>query len=83
MDGYWIKCKKCGKKLIKRRPDSLYEFRFGKRDEGESDSPVHMFIHGNIKMKCLRRGCEHETILNQFPIVEATQENINAAIKRR
>jgi len=117
MSEYWIKCKRCGKKLIKRRSDTLYEFKFGRRENaericrcGNTNSPqchfcsqcgsdikdievtpikrvddlpvIVMFIHGNIKMKCLRRGCDNETVLNQFPLIEATQENIDALKKR-
>lgn len=66
----WIYCEVCGKKLIRKLPGGLYEFKFGKKDEEDGRPPVMMLVQGNIKMNCLRRGCDHETILNQFPLVE-------------
>jgi len=76
----WIYCEgppppgfegtKCGKRLIKRLPGGLYEFRFGAKSDKDERPPVVMLIQGSVKMNCLRRECNHETILNQFPLVE-------------
>lgn len=64
-------CEKCGKKLIYRKDNGLWHFAFGKvKDEGgkpTGESPVEMYIHGSIKIKCLRRECGHWNILNHFP----------------
>ena len=60
-------CEKCGKKLIERLPNGLWRFCFGRYPDGTGDSPVDMTIHGSIKMRCIRRSCRHENILNYFP----------------
>lgn len=61
----FIYCEKCGKKLLSRLPNGLWQFRFGKRDN--SDPVVDMEIQGSIRMKCMRRSCDHINILNYFP----------------
>lgn len=61
----FIVCEKCGKKLIERLPNGLWRFKFGKR-EG-SNPVVDMEILGSIKMRCLKRTCDHINILNYFP----------------
>ena len=64
----FITCEKCGKKLIERQSNGLWHFIFGKpKDNGGNFVPVEMFIQGNIKMKCLRRTCDHWQTLNYFP----------------
>jgi phage FluMu protein Com len=66
----WEYCEKCGKKLMERLPNGLLHFKFGRCDEVEgSKTPVDIKIYGSIKMKCLRRSCEHEQIINYFPPV--------------
>jgi len=76
--GQWIKCAKCGKKLLKRLPNALFEFKFGRRDDDDGRPPVDIVIQGNLKIRCLRRGCGHETIINFFPLIENTEKNIKA-----
>jgi len=61
----FITCEKCGKKLIERKPNGLWVFKFGAR--GNSQPIVEMEIHGSIKMKCLKKSCRHENILTFFP----------------
>lgn len=61
----FVICEKCGKKLIERLPNGIWRFRFGKREGGVS--VVDMEIHGSIKMKCLKRTCNHINVLNYFP----------------
>lgn len=65
----FYKCDKCGKIVIERRPNGLWYFVFGKHKDF---IPVEMHIHGNIKMRCLRRSCrrehpDHWNIFNFFP----------------
>lgn len=64
-------CEKCGKKLIERRENGLWHFVFGKQKDEEGNlvgiAPVEMFIYGSVKLRCLRRGCEHWNVLNHFP----------------
>lgn len=71
----FFKCSKCGKKLIERKSNGLWYFVFGKSYGGKGRNtftPVEMYIHGNIKIRCLRRSCrkenpKHWNILNFFP----------------
>lgn len=66
-----VVCEKCGKRLLHRQSNGIWHFRFGrmKDDEGNfiGDSPVDMYIHGSIKMKCTRRSCNHWNVLNYIP----------------
>jgi len=62
----FIRCEKCGKKLIARQGNGIWHFRFGRSEDG-GEPPVDMKIYGSIKMKCLRRSCRHINILNHFP----------------
>jgi len=61
----WINCEKCGKKLIQRKENGIFLFRFGKSSSQESF--VEMEIMGSVRMKCFRRGCGFMNVLNFFP----------------
>jgi hypothetical protein len=69
----FVRCEKCGKKLIERLPNGLWKFAFGQmQGQGQAKSPVEMLIHGSIKMRCLRRSCraehpDHWNMLHYFP----------------
>ena len=73
----WIYCEHCGEKLIQRMWNGLFRFRFGKpvrinEESGEkqfsnSPTPVDIYIHGSVKMRCFHRGCRKWNILNYFP----------------
>jgi hypothetical protein len=65
----FVNCTKCGKRLIERRSDGLWIFRFGKHVEGSDDMPVEMYIFGSIRLKCLRKTCNHWNNLATFPEV--------------
>ncbi len=72
-NGTWLCCELCGKKLLKRLPNGLYELRFGalfpKRDleklrnlsggykNLEWEKVIELKIHGSISVKCLNRQC--------------------------
>ena len=64
-------CTVCGKKLIEKRVDGLFHFVFGapRDEEGKviGDPPVDILIHGNIKIRCIRRSCRAINTLNMFP----------------
>ena len=60
----FICCEKCGKKLIERMPNGLWRFRFGTAHGKDKRPIVDMVINGSIKMRCIRRGCDHENVLN-------------------
>ncbi len=64
----FVCCEKCGKRLIERMDNGLWHFVFGKSPDGQNFVPVDMYIHGNVKIKCLRRSCGHWNVLNFFPL---------------
>jgi hypothetical protein len=78
--GKFIHCKKCGKRLIKRLPNGIWEFVFGKKEEDSRRPPVCIEVFGSIRMKCLNAECDHETVLNFFHpqvSIEKTKEGIS------
>ena len=66
-----LTCEKCGKKLIHRLPNGLFHFVFGKKKDKDGKflpfSPVEIFIHGSIKMRCISRECGHFNVFTYFP----------------
>lgn len=75
-----LRCSICGKILIERKSNGLFKFFFGKgfTYSGGVFVPVEIFIHGNIKMRCLRRSCRkqnpnHWNVFNFWP---GSQENV-------
>lgn len=64
-------CERCNKKLIERKENGLWHFVFGKYRDKDGNllgrAPVEMYVYGSIKLKCLRRGCDHWNVLNFFP----------------
>jgi len=87
----FYKCGKCGKTLIERRPSGMWYFIFGRN---KKFIPVEMHIHGNVKMRCLRRSCRkanptYWNIFNFFPqpmetiddLVESLPANIDSNTK--
>lgn len=76
----FYRCLKCRKILIERRPNGLWYFVFGKNKEF---IPVEMHIHGNVKIRCLRRSCRREfpdywNIFNFFPQSESIDEKVES-----
>lgn len=68
MEGAWICCEKCGKRLLKRRPNGIFVFEFGySKTENGNESLVEMEIHGSLKMKCTRKSCKAMNTVNYFP----------------
>jgi len=67
--GEMVKCEKCGKILIKRLPNGLFHFIFGKnlKDSLSKGAPVELLIYGSIRMKCLNRLCQHDNLLTFLP----------------
>ncbi len=65
----FVVCEMCKKRLIERKQNGLWYFCFGKGEAGSNKIPVEMYIHGSIKLKCLRRNCGHWNVLNYFPQV--------------
>jgi len=61
----FIRCAKCGKKLIERLPNGIFKFTFG----GKENPPVDLLIAGSIKMKCIRKSCKHWNEITFLPNV--------------
>ncbi len=61
----WILCENCGKKLLKRKPNGIFVFRFGR--DSNNGNVVDIEIFGSVKIKCFRENCKHENIINFFP----------------
>jgi hypothetical protein len=72
----FICCEECGKRLIERLPNGLYRFVFGRNPNDPGNPPVDITVHGNIKIKCLRRSCGHINILNYFPFEEDQKRQV-------
>lgn len=74
--GKWLYCKRCKKKLIKRLPNGLFVFEFGKR-RGDINSPprVHIEIHGDAKIRCLNPDCLLDNIFNMLPVSPRLSNN--------
>ena len=68
----FVYCEHCGKKLIERLPNGFFRFVFGKSKDGYGNStpPVDITIQGNLKMKCIRRSCRRDNIINMLPFTE-------------
>lgn len=68
--GRFVFCEKCGKKLIKRLPNGLWEFVFGRQLDANGHAtkpPVRIQIHGSLRIQCLKRTCQHINVLNYLP----------------
>ena len=63
---HWVCCENCGKKLIKRKENGIFVFKFG-RTKDKQECLVEIEVFGNIKIKCFRDECRYENILNLFP----------------
>lgn len=74
MNTHFIKCEKCGKKLIERKPNGIWVFKFGK-------GLVDIEIYGSIQMKCLRRSCRHLNVLSFFPDCDNFEIQTNSGAK--
>ncbi len=80
-DGFLL-CTKCNKKLIKRRPNGLFSFAFGRWSGGDKviidgkemflGPTVQIEVFGSLKLKCIRWLCrkkypDHWNTFNFFP----------------
>ena len=61
----FICCTACGKRLIKRLPTGELEFVFGKKPS--EMAPVRLYIHGTVKLHCIRRGCSAINTVSSHP----------------
>lgn len=63
--GGWVFCEKCGKKLLRRRANGIFVFKFGRNSSKED--VVYMEIWGSLKMKCFRETCSYTNTIHFFP----------------
>ena len=61
----WVRCSECGKKLIRRKANGVFDFKFGRNGQGED--VIHIQIFGSIRMQCIRDSCRHINEFNFFP----------------
>lgn len=61
----WVYCEVCGKKLLRRKPNGVFVFKFGKNSNQES--VVNLEIFGSIRMVCFRDDCRHVNDIPLFP----------------
>ena len=77
MDRMFLNCEKCGKKMIERLPNGLFLFIFGKKKDKEGNlldySPVELYVHGSVKLKCLSRNCNHWNTFMYFPNIPQSE----------
>jgi len=73
LEGSWIYCDRCHGKLLKRLPNGILHFVFGKSRNSDGSlskrSPIDMQIYGSLKIQCFRWECRHTNIVNFFPPV--------------
>ena len=80
--GIFLYCEKCKKKLIERREDGLFVFKFGKSSESNR-IPVEIYIYGSVKMRCIRGTCGHINVFNYFPPVIYDESDIANVVQSR
>jgi hypothetical protein len=68
MIGHWLFCKRCKKKLMKRMPNGLFVFEFGKKRGDTTVAPrVHIEVDGDTKIRCLNPECIQDNVFTKFP----------------
>ncbi len=70
MEKGFLVCSKCGKKIMRRRPNGLFSFvfgRWGKDDKAIIDGKemplgaiVQIEIFGSLRIKCFRKLCREK-----------------------
>ena len=95
MAGKFIMCRECGKPIMERLPNGLWRFKFGKPrmtdDSGRTvvkdgkpvfhnvQTPVIIYVHGSLRIKCFRKYCNGWNEFNYFPI----DEPFDSLVKKR
>ena len=72
LSGIVILCEQCGKPLIQRLSNGIWKFKWGKQKVFQGDTvsnwtPIELYAHGSLKLKCFRKACEHWNTLNYLP----------------
>jgi len=71
----WLRCEKCGKKLLQRMPNGLFSFKFGRTNDVDNTPIVDLKVHGSLTMLCLKRDCRHRNVFNYFPPTISIENN--------
>ena len=78
MDKGFLLCSKCGKKILRRKPNGLFAFAFGRWNREEKvtvdgketslGAIVQIELFGSIRIKCFRWLCrlKHPNHWNEF-----------------
>jgi hypothetical protein len=61
-----VTCQSCGRPLIKRLPNGVWHFMFGRQVSGDRPA-VDLYVQGNMKIRCWRTDCGFFNTLNYFP----------------
>lgn len=61
----YVHCDSCGKRLVEKTADGKLIFKFGKSNDVDY-VPVEIEIFGTMKIKCLRKRCNHITVINNL-----------------
>lgn len=84
MKGVLIRCEHCNRPLIERLPNGLLRFSYGRPWEQNTEgrwvpkgdwTPVVIYIHGNIRIKCFRKDCDKFNVINYLPAENALNQS--------
>lgn len=64
-DKNWVLCSSCGKKLLKRKANGVFVFKFGRNSKHQD--VVYIEVLGSIRIKCFRESCQHMNEITFFP----------------
>ena len=66
--GCFLYCEHCRKKMVRRMPNGILHFLYGKKFNGEEVyAPVEIYIHGSIQMRCIDKGCREWNTFTLLP----------------
>jgi len=74
----WLYCERCGKRLLRRLPNGLFEFEYGRaRNNPQALARVRIRIYGDIQMHCLNVNCNCVSEFNMLPVPPKNREALN------
>jgi len=93
--GRLIMCPGCNKPILERLSNGLWRFKYGLPRQKDADkrpvfeggkpvfqavqTPVVIYIHGSIRMKCFRNYCNKWFEFNYFPVTD----NFNTIVEKK
>lgn len=76
VSGFVILCEGCKEPLIQRLSNGLWKFKWGRQQKFNEDNeliyewtPIELYVHGTIRIKCFRKDCAHWNDLTFLPNV--------------